>query len=176
MCLVAVHPSLAGSRSPLRRARTQLLRARRRCASPWRAGRSPPAATWTSTSARAGGRTGLAAALQTCPGWATRTGTWLSGHPGADPGHYFLSARICDQLGQTLEDATAVLLGGPPLPPRDATRLLPPALQADQQAIAAELKVTALHAGHPDPARDRRGAGGAAGQPGCLDGPRARRS
>ncbi|MGH3068029.1 MAG: glycoside hydrolase [Streptosporangiaceae bacterium] len=69
----------------------------------------------------------------------------VRGAAGAAPGHYFLAARIRDQLGQVLEDATAVMLGGPPLPdlglPLDA---LLPALRADQQAIAAEVQVTVL--------------------------------
>ena len=75
----------------------------------------------------------------------------VRGAAGAAPGHYFLAARIRDQLGQVLEDATAVMLGGarwrpaagPPPDglPRDA---LLPALDADQQAIAAELEVTVL--------------------------------
>ena len=69
----------------------------------------------------------------------------VRGAAGAAPGHYFLAARIRDPLGQVLEDATAVLLGGPPLPdldlPLDA---LLPALRADEQAIAAEVQVTVL--------------------------------
>ena len=69
----------------------------------------------------------------------------VRGAAGAAPGHYFLAARIRDQLGQVLEDATAVVLGGPPLPdpglPLDA---LLPALRADLQAIAAEVQVTVL--------------------------------
>ncbi len=42
----------------------------------------------------------------------------VRGSAGAAPGHYFLAARIRDQLGQVLEDATAVMLGGarPPIP------------------------------------------------------------
>ena len=97
----------------------------------------------------------------------------VRGAAGAAPGHYFLAARIRDQLGQVLEDVTAVLLGGPPLPdldlPLDA---LLPALRADEQAIAAEVQVTVLT---PEirvrPGR-RRGTGGAGGQPGRLPGPR----
>ncbi len=69
----------------------------------------------------------------------------VRGAAGAAPGHYFLAARIRDQLGQVLEDVTAVMLGGPPLPdpglPLDA---LLPALRADEQAIAAEVQVTVL--------------------------------
>src|SRR6202020_1644420 len=40
----------------------------------------------------------------------------VRGAAGAPPGQYFLAARIRDQLGQVLEDATAVTLGGPPRP------------------------------------------------------------
>jgi alpha-mannosidase len=69
----------------------------------------------------------------------------VRGVPGAAPGHYFLAARIHDQLGQVIEDAAAVYLGLPPAPslalPLDE---LVPAVQADQQAIAAELDVTVL--------------------------------
>ena len=52
----------------------------------------------------------------------------VRGTAGAAAGHYFLAARVRDELGQVLEDATAVMLGGPPAAgpglPRDA--LLPP--------------------------------------------------
>ncbi len=69
----------------------------------------------------------------------------VRGTPGAAAGHYFLAARIRDPLGQVLEDATAVMLGGPPAPapglPLDA---LLPALEAAAQAIAAEVDVTVL--------------------------------
>ena len=69
----------------------------------------------------------------------------VRGVPGAAPGHYFLAARIHDQLGQVIEDAAAVYLGLPPAPaltlPLDE---LVPAVRADQQAIAAELDVTVL--------------------------------
>jgi alpha-mannosidase len=69
----------------------------------------------------------------------------VRGAAGAAPGHYFLAARIRDQLGQALEDVTAVMLGGSPLPdlglPLDA---LLPVLRADEQAIAAEVQVTVL--------------------------------
>jgi hypothetical protein len=65
--------------------------------------------------------------------------------PGAAAGHYFLAARIHDQLGQAVEDAVAVHLGLPPAPslslPLDE---LVPAIEADQRAIAAELDVTVL--------------------------------
>jgi hypothetical protein len=69
----------------------------------------------------------------------------VRGAAGAAPGHYFLAARVRDQLGQVLEDVTAVLLGGPPLPdlglPLDD---LLPVLRADEQAVAAEVQVTVL--------------------------------
>ena len=69
----------------------------------------------------------------------------VRGAAGAAPGPYFLAARIGDQLGQVLEDVTAVRLGGPALPdlslPVDA---LLPEIRADQQAIAAEMQVTVL--------------------------------
>ena len=69
----------------------------------------------------------------------------VCGTAGAAPGHYFLTARIRDQLGQVLEDATAVMVGGPPLPQLDLPPdVLLPALHADQQAIAAEVEVTVL--------------------------------
>jgi hypothetical protein len=79
----------------------------------------------------------------------------VGGTAGAAPGHYFLAARIRDELGQILEDAAAVWLGGPPGPgagqppdvqppdalPRDA---LLAALEADLRAVAAELEVSVL--------------------------------
>ncbi len=69
----------------------------------------------------------------------------VRGEPGAPAGHYFLAARIHDQLGQDLEDVLAVRLGLPPAPslslPLDE---LLPAVQAGQRAIAAELDVTVL--------------------------------
>ncbi len=69
----------------------------------------------------------------------------VRGEPGAVPGHYFLAARIHDQLGQVIEDAAAVYLGLPPAPARTLPLdELVPAIQADQQAIAAELDVTVL--------------------------------
>ncbi len=69
----------------------------------------------------------------------------VHGAAGAVPGHYFLAARIRDQLGQVLEDAAAVLLGEPPVPgPGLPLDVLLPALEADQQAIAAEVEVTLL--------------------------------
>jgi alpha-mannosidase len=79
----------------------------------------------------------------------------VRGTAGAPPGHYFLAARIRDQLGQVLEDATAVTLGGPPVPGAGLPQDVPPpdvpprdvllaALDADLQAIAAELEVSVL--------------------------------
>jgi alpha-mannosidase len=79
----------------------------------------------------------------------------VRGAAGAPPGHYFLAARIRDQLGQVLEDATAVMLGGPPVPGAGLPQDVPPpdvlprdvllaALDADLQAIAAELEVSVL--------------------------------
>ncbi len=69
----------------------------------------------------------------------------VRGAAGAAAGHYFLAARVGDGLGQVLEDATAVRLGGPPAAgpglPRDA---LLPALEAEAQAIAADVEVTVL--------------------------------
>ena len=69
----------------------------------------------------------------------------VRGTAGAAAGHYFLAARIRDPLGQVLEDATAVMLGSPPAPapglPQDT---LLPALEAEAQAIAAEVEVTVL--------------------------------
>jgi hypothetical protein len=69
----------------------------------------------------------------------------VRGAPGAAVGHYFLAARIRDQLGQVIEDAAAVHLGLPPAPALTLPLAeLVPAVQADQQAIAAELDVTVL--------------------------------
>jgi alpha-mannosidase len=69
----------------------------------------------------------------------------VRGVPGAPAGHYFLAARIPDQLGQVLEDAVAVRLGLPPAPARTLPldELLP-AVEAGQRAVAAELDVTVL--------------------------------
>ncbi len=69
----------------------------------------------------------------------------VRGRPGAPPGHYFLAARIRDQLGQACEDVTMVALGGPPGPdPGLPLEGLLPAFEADQQAIDAELGVAVL--------------------------------
>ena len=69
----------------------------------------------------------------------------VRGMPGAAAGHYFLAARIHDRLGQALEDVAAVRVGLPAVPslslPLDD---LLPAVDADQQAIAAELEVAVL--------------------------------
>ncbi len=60
-------------------------------------------------------------------------------------GHYFLAARIRDQLGQVFEDVTAVMLGEPPAPALDLpSDALLPALEADLRAVTAELGVTVL--------------------------------
>ena len=72
----------------------------------------------------------------------------VCGRPGAPPGHYFLAARIRDELGQDCEDVTMVALGGPPVPALDLPlEELLPALEADQRAIAAELDVAVLTPG-----------------------------
>jgi hypothetical protein len=65
--------------------------------------------------------------------------------PGAPAGHYFLAARIRDDLGQTLEDVTTVTLGELPAPALDRPldELLP-LLEADQRAIAAEIHADLL--------------------------------
>jgi alpha-mannosidase len=69
----------------------------------------------------------------------------VRGAPGAAAGHYFLAARIHDHLGQAIEDAVAVHLGLPPAPPlTQPLDELIPAIEADQQAVAAELDVTVL--------------------------------
>jgi alpha-mannosidase len=64
----------------------------------------------------------------------------VRGRAGAAPGHYFLAARIRDALGQILEDVTTVTLGEPPPPALDLPLdELIPLIDADQQALAAEL-------------------------------------
>jgi hypothetical protein len=69
----------------------------------------------------------------------------VRGRPDAAAGHYFLGARIRDGLGQVVEDAAAVMLGLPPAPsPALPLDELIPALDADRQAIAAEVAVTVL--------------------------------
>ena len=69
----------------------------------------------------------------------------VQGTAGAAAGHYFLAARVRDGLGQVLEDAMAVLLGGPPpAGPGLRREALLPALEAEAQAIAAEVEVTVL--------------------------------
>ena len=69
----------------------------------------------------------------------------VAGRPGAPPGHYFLAARIRDELGQACEDVTMVAVGGPPAPAlgQPLEELLP-ALEADLAAITAELDVAVL--------------------------------
>jgi glycosyl hydrolase family 38/alpha mannosidase-like protein len=60
--------------------------------------------------------------------------------PGTPPGRYYVAARIPDDLGQGLEDATLVTVGEPAAPPLDLPldELLP-LLEADGQAAAAEI-------------------------------------
>ena len=69
----------------------------------------------------------------------------VAGRPGAPPGHYFLAARIRDELGQACEDVTMVGVGGSPVPAlgQPLEELLP-ALEADLAAITAELDVAVL--------------------------------
>jgi alpha-mannosidase len=65
--------------------------------------------------------------------------------PGAAAGHYFLAARIRDELGQACQDVAMVSVGRPPPPPlgRPLDELIP-ALEADAAAIGAELEVAVL--------------------------------
>jgi hypothetical protein len=65
--------------------------------------------------------------------------------PGTAPGHYFVAARISDDLGQALEDAVLVTVGEPAIPPSGLPlgELLP-LIEADQQAVAAEVGITLL--------------------------------
>ena len=64
----------------------------------------------------------------------------VRGLPGASAGHYFLAARIHDDLGQILEDVTTVTLGQPPSPALDLPiEELLPLLEADLGAIVAEI-------------------------------------
>ncbi len=72
----------------------------------------------------------------------------VRGGPGATAGHYFLAARIADELGQTLEDVVLVTLGEPPAPALDRPiDDLLPLLEADQQAVAAEVELAVLTPG-----------------------------
>jgi alpha-mannosidase len=65
--------------------------------------------------------------------------------PGAAPGHYFLAARIDDELGQTLEDVALVTLGEPAAPALDLPLDdLLPLLGAGQRAVAAEVEMAVL--------------------------------
>jgi alpha-mannosidase len=65
--------------------------------------------------------------------------------PGAAPGHYFLAARIDDELGQTLEDVALVTLGEPAAPALDLPLDdLLPLLDAGQRAVAAEVELAVL--------------------------------
>jgi hypothetical protein len=67
---------------------------------------------------------------------------------GAPRGRYYLAARIGDDLGQVLEDATLITVGEPPSPPLDLPLAdLIPLIEADQQAAAAEVGVRLLPAG-----------------------------
>ncbi len=62
--------------------------------------------------------------------------------PGTAPGRYYIAARIGDDLGQTLEDATLVTVGEPPPPPLDLPLAeLLPLLEADLRAATAEIGV-----------------------------------
>jgi hypothetical protein len=75
-------------------------------------------------------------------------GQWdltVRARPGAAAGRYFLAARIGDDLGQALEDAALVTLGEPAAPVLDLPldELLP-LLDADQQAVAAEIDMALL--------------------------------
>jgi hypothetical protein len=67
--------------------------------------------------------------------------------PGSPPGRYYVAARILDDLGQSLEDATLVTVGEPAAPPLDLPldELLP-LLEADGQAAAAEIGLRLLPA------------------------------
>jgi alpha-mannosidase len=65
----------------------------------------------------------------------------------APRGRYYLAARIGDDLGQALEDATLITVGEPPSPPLDLPLAdLIPLIEADQQAAAAEVGVRLLPA------------------------------
>jgi alpha-mannosidase len=65
--------------------------------------------------------------------------------PGAPPGRYVVAAQISDDLGQVIEDAAFVQIGGPGEPdlyqPLDEVL---PAVQASTDAIAAELGLVVL--------------------------------
>ena len=67
--------------------------------------------------------------------------------PGTRPGRYYVAARISDDLGQSLEDATLVTVGESPAPPLDLPLAdLLPLLEADVQAAAAEIGLRLLPA------------------------------
>jgi alpha-mannosidase len=67
--------------------------------------------------------------------------------PGTPPGRYYVAARILDDLGQSLEDATLVTVGEPPAPALDRPLDEPlPLLEADEQAAAAEIGLRLLPA------------------------------
>ena len=60
--------------------------------------------------------------------------------PGTARGRCYVAARIGDDLGQVLEDATLITVGEPPSPPLDLPLAdLIPLIEADQQAAAAEI-------------------------------------
>jgi alpha-mannosidase len=64
--------------------------------------------------------------------------------PGTPPGRYFVSAHTADDLGQALEDAALITVGGPPAPARGMPReQLDALLVADLMAQEAELVVAA---------------------------------
>jgi hypothetical protein len=68
--------------------------------------------------------------------------------PVAAPGRYFLAARITDPLGQVIEDVLPVAVGEPPAPSwRAPIEELLVAVEAQQQATAAELDAAPLTAG-----------------------------
>jgi hypothetical protein len=67
--------------------------------------------------------------------------------PGTQPGRYYVAARIGDDMGQRLEDATLVTVGESPAPPLDLPLAdLLPRLEADEQAAAAEIGLRLLPA------------------------------
>ena len=67
--------------------------------------------------------------------------------PGTPPGRYYVAARILDDLGQSLEDASLVTVGEPPAPALDRPldELLP-LLEADERAAATEIGLRLLPA------------------------------
>jgi hypothetical protein len=65
--------------------------------------------------------------------------------PGTAPGHYFVAARIRDDLGQALEDAVLVTVGEPADPPTGLPlpELLP-LIETGQRSIEAEVELSLL--------------------------------